>query len=61
MKLYLPKKAKKDSSISTIIADGNTITDPNEMAESFNNFLTSTGKNLKKRRSLLLRKHLQIT
>ena len=61
MKLYLPKKGKKDSSISTIIVDGNTITDPNEMAESFNNFLTSIGKNLKKRRSLLLRKHLQIT
>ena len=61
MKLYLPEKAKKDSSISTIIVDGNTITDPNEMAESFNNFLTSIGKNLKKRRSLLLRKHLQIT
>ena len=61
MKLYLPEKAKKDSSISTIIVDGNTITDPNEMAESFNNFLTSIGKNIKKRRSLLLRKHLQIT
>ena len=61
MKLYLPEKAKKDSIISTIIVDGNTITDPNEMAESFNNFLTSIGKNLKKRRSLLLRKHLQIT
>ena len=50
MKLYLPEKAKKDSSISTIIADGNTITDPNEMAESFNNFLTSNRKKSQKKK-----------
>ena len=54
------RKSKKDSSISTAIVDDNTITAPTEMAENFNNFFTSIGKNLKKR-SLQLRKLLQIT
>ena len=38
------RKSKKHSSISTIVVDGNTITGPTEMAESFNNFCTSIGK-----------------
>ena len=42
------RKSKKDSSISNIIVDGNTITAPTEMAENFNNFFTSKGKNLQK-------------
>ena len=44
IKLYLPEKSKKDISISTIIADGNTITAPTEIAENFNNFFSSIGK-----------------
>ena len=48
MKLYLPEKIKK-TSISTIVVDGNTITAPTEMAECFNNFFTSVGKNLQKK------------
>ena len=43
------QKSKKDSSISTICVDGNTITAPTEMAENFNNFFTLIGKNLQKR------------
>ena len=35
--------------MSTIIVDGNTITAPTEMAENFNNFFTSIGKNLQKK------------
>ena len=48
MKLYLAESVKKNSSISTIIVDGNTVTAPTEMAENFNNFFTSLGKNLPK-------------
>ena len=54
------RKSKKDSSISTIVVDGNTITAQTEMAESFNNFFTSIGKNLQKKIPLLTRL-LQIT
>ena len=43
------RKSKKDSSISTIVTDDNTITAPPEMAESFNNFYSSAGKNLQKK------------
>ena len=43
------RKSKKDSSISTLIIDGNTITAPTEMAENFNNFFTSIGKNLQEK------------
>ena len=43
------RKSKKDSSISIIIVDGNTITAPTEMAENFNNFFPSIGKNLQKK------------
>ena len=53
--IYIPKTVKdskkgnqhiiKDSSISTIV---DAITAPTEMAESFNNFLTSIEKNLQK-------------
>ena len=43
------QKSKKDSSISTIIVDGNTITAPTEMAENFNNFFTLIGKNLQEK------------
>ena len=43
------RKSKKDSSISTIIVDGNSITAPTEMAENFNNFFTSIGKNLQEK------------
>ena len=53
-------KSKKDSSTSTIVIDGYTITAPTEMAESFNNFFTSIGNNLQKMIPLL-RRLLQIT
>ena len=43
------QKSKNDSSISTIVVHGSTITAPTEMAESFNNFFTSIGKNLQKK------------
>ena len=43
------RKSKKDSSILTIIVDGNTITAPTEMAENFNNFFPSIGKNLQEK------------
>ena len=43
------RKSKKDSSILTIVVDGDTITAPTEMAESFNTFLSSKGKNLQKK------------
>ena len=38
LKLYLPKRIKKDNIISTIIVEGSTITAPTEMAENVNNF-----------------------
>ena len=44
MKLYL---SEKNSSITVV--DGNTITAPTEIAESFNNIFTSIGKNLQKK------------
>ena len=40
------QKSKKEISISTIIFDDNTISDPTEMAESFNNFFMFIRKNL---------------
>ena len=43
------RKSKKDSSVSAIVVDGNTITDATEMAENVNNLLTTVGKNLKKK------------
>ena len=35
------RKNKKGGNVSLIIADDNTITDPNEIAENFNNFFKS--------------------
>ena len=55
MKIYLPERVKKKSSISAITVDGNTITHLTEMAKSFNIFCTSTGQILQKN-PLLLRK-----
>ena len=49
MKLCLPQKNKKGVNASAIIADDNTITDPTEIAENFNNFITSIGINLQKK------------
>ena len=43
---YLPEKTKRVVMVSAIIADNNTITDPIEIAENFNNFFTSIGINL---------------
>ena len=42
-------KKKKGGNVSGIIADDNTITDPIEIAENFNNFFTSIGTNLQKK------------
>ena len=43
------RKSKKDNTISIIVVYGDTITAPTEMAESFNYFFTSIGKNLQKK------------
>ena len=43
------RKNKNGSNVSAIISDGNTITDPIEIPQNFNNFLTSIGKNLQKK------------
>ena len=51
-------KNKKSSNVSTIITDNNIITDPNELAENFNNFFTAI--DTFKIKSLLLRKLVQI-
>ena len=53
------REKKKGGNVSGIIADDNTITGPTEIAENFNNFFTSIGKNLQKK-SLLLKKLLKI-
>ena len=42
-------KNKKGGNVSAIIADDNTITDPIEIAENFNNFLISIGIKLRKK------------
>ena len=42
-------KNKKGGYVTAIIADDNTITDPIEIAENFNNFFTSIGTNLQKK------------
>ena len=39
-------KNKKGGNVSSLFADDNTITDPIEIAENFNNFFTSIGTNL---------------
>ena len=43
------RKNKNDSNISAIISDDNTITDPIEIAQNFNNFFTSIVTNLQKK------------
>ena len=42
-------KSKNGSNVSAIIANDNTITDPIEIAQNFNNFFTSIGPNLHKK------------
>ena len=42
------RKAEKDGSVSATIADGTIMTDPTKTAESFNNFFTSIGANLRR-------------
>ena len=49
MKSHLPQKNKKGGNVSAIIADDNTITNPIEIAENFNDFFTSIGANLQKK------------
>ena len=39
------RKSKNDDNVSAIIADDNTITDPIEIAQNFNNFFASIGRN----------------
>ena len=43
------RKNKNNSNVSAIISDDNTITDPIEIAQNFNNFFTSIGINLEKK------------
>ena len=43
------RKNKNDGNVSAIIADDNTITDPIEIAQNFNNFFTLIGPNLQKK------------
>ena len=43
------RKNKNSSNVSVIISDDNTITDPIEIAQNFNNFFTSIGTNLQKK------------
>ena len=40
------KKSKKNNTPSSLLIDGKTITNPKDMAESFNNFFTSIGAKL---------------
>ena len=46
---HIFQKKQNGGNVSTIIADDNTITDPIEIAENFNNFFTSIGTNLPKK------------
>ena len=43
------RKNKNNGNVSAIIADDNTVTDPIEIAQNFNNFFTSIGPNLQKK------------
>ena len=43
------RKNKNGGNVSAIISDDNTITDPVEIAQNFNNFFTSIGTNLQKK------------
>ena len=43
------RKNKNGSNVSAIISDDNTITDPIEIAQNFNNFFTSIVTNLQKK------------
>ena len=43
------RKNKNGSNVSAIFFDDNTITDPIEIAQNFNNFFTSIGANLQKK------------
>ena len=43
------RKNKNSGNVSAIISDDNTITDPVEIAQNFNNFFTSIGANLQKK------------
>ena len=41
------KKSKKNNTPSSLLIDGKTITNPKDMAESFNNFLPLLGQSFK--------------
>ena len=43
------RKNKNGGNVSAIISDDNTITNPVEIAQNFNNFFTSIGTNLQKK------------
>ena len=43
------RKNKNSGNVSAIISGDNTITDPVEIAQNFNNFFTSVGANLQKK------------
>ena len=43
------QKNKNGGNVSAIISDDNTITDPIEIAQNFNNFFTSIVTNLQKK------------
>ena len=43
------RKNKNGGNVSAIVSDDNTITDPVEIAQNFNNFFTSIGTNLQKK------------
>ena len=47
------KKSSKTIPPSSISVEGKTISDPQNIAENFNNFFTSTGKNIQKKSSQL--------
>ena len=46
LKLFIPKKAGKTNSPSSLLINQKSVTNRKDMAEHFNNFFTSIGKNL---------------
>ena len=46
---YTWDKKQNGGNVYAIIVDDNTITDPTEIAQNFNNFFTSIGPNLQKK------------
>ena len=49
MKLYTLKKVHKTNSPTSLLVENETITNMQQMAEHFNQYFTSIGKNLQKR------------